>query len=649
MNTPKKDKSKLKHLTALELALISLLVISVVSIGLIVNHYRHQSLLDANAGNLDFQSIGTAVAPKHSVNFGACRVVDTPDVWTIKSLAAISPALPPKNDTSGYTWYMKAYSSAADTTLTGIISSSDWWDGVASEIQLTVNPNTTNFIQYSIIGAKPVFQINADQIQLCTPPTPPTNPTPPTKPKPPTPQPVNPVSLETQDNRGLSSAFFGYSMDEGASGALDDPAVATTAASLGMENLRIYGGSFGNVWNWQSGHYITNVPDLNPDKPTIPLTLTNVLNVAKTAKATPLFMMNIMTDTLSHQLELLSMAQKDGVQIKYIELGNELYFNDPKYIQYFPTVQSYISKANTWITAIRQVYPGVEIAVPGQYISNNPAYNAIPRNATWMASLIAGVHGENAVTFHIYFDSGVTGGNVNIPGNVGGFLSKSASAAYAQTQAAVSQLPGNLSAWVTEWNMDDLTALIMGSWTQGLVEATYEMDLLNNPKIELNDNYSLLASQAWGALFSNTDAYVGDNNPLDFDDFRLPSPKPATQYLGKTAGGFTLSALARSLKGAGGSTPLQFIKNPLVQGADGLLGREFTVNGKDNLYFVNLTDTQQVVTIPSSIGSSFSLEQYYTRANNFVTGNSSVSSNKGTVHSQLVMPAYSVSSLVNTD
>jgi hypothetical protein len=109
--------------------------------------------------------------------------------------------------------------------------------------------------------------------------------------------------------------------------------------------------------------------------------------------------------------------------------------------------------------------------------------------------------------------------------------------------------------------------LVKGSWTQGLIEATYALDLARNTRVELNDNHALINNQQFGALYESTSAYTPNNIKVT-----SPIPNP-TQLFGKSAGGIALSTLLKSLKGASTTTPFAFPNAPTVDGSPGLLTR----------------------------------------------------------------------------
>ena len=54
-----------------------------------------------------------------------------------------------------------------------------------------------------------------------------------------------------------------------------------------------------------------------------------------------------------------------GVEIAYVELGNEFYKDDSAYSTRFPTADDYINEAKVYSRSLRIRFPGVRIAVVG--------------------------------------------------------------------------------------------------------------------------------------------------------------------------------------------------------------------------------------------------------------------------------------------
>jgi hypothetical protein len=453
------------------------------------------------------------------------------------------------------------------------------------------------------------------------------------------------VSL-SKSTRSLSPAFLGFDGENIKPSAVwSNPALPATAASLDYENIRVFGGSHANVWNWRTGHYLVSQkhPGKIPDKPNPPIAFNDWLNVVKAGHAYPVFDMNIMTDTLSDQLAMLHYAQRQGVAIKYVELGNEFYLNIATYKKYFPTVKSYATKANAWIVAIKKAFPGVEVAVVGE----SDLTTRDSRTATWNAGILKYVRGENAITFHDYFGSQDPGGTVNNAQDANIMLSKSTASQWKETTRDLALLPRGVSAWVTEWNvLGELPAqpsFLSGTWTSSLIQANYALDLVRNAHVELMDNQSLLGVRGLGALINANHGFVRLQKGSTVES---PTPIPQTQFLGKGAAGYSLGLLGSAIDGATSTVALRFGSTPTVDGAPGLLGQAFMVKGHDNLFLANLTNSAETITLGGHLTATYLLKQYAAKLNTVLTGNSSIALRTTQVTQSVTLPPWSLTSLV---
>ena len=495
----------------------------------------------------------------------------------------------------------------------------------------------------------------------------------------------SPITLSQGASRSLSPDFLGFNED-GSSAAWGNPALLPAISALAPETIRVIdGGTPADYINWQSGQGFISGGYLAPGSPTPPFTLSNYVNTLKAGNADAIFNLNVMTycpvsntapastsqagvsctqaqacgpnptayttsctnpdETwgLDYQIALLQAAKAQGVPIKYIELGNELYLTDSVYQYYFPSVQTYINKVNAWIPILKADFPGVKVAVIGEGACQ-PLSTAAK---AWNQAIDSGVQGEDGITFHEYYANDFPTGSVDNASQLSTMLSTSTQNCSAVLQSITkSYLPSGVTAWVTEWNLwsgGTGTVIVLGSWAQGLTNAAYALDLARDSQVELTVKHDLVASQIYGSLFNSTDGY---STKAEDGTIGTPTPLPTTQAFGLTAGGFALSALERSLHGATSTTPLDFSANPDIAGSTvaGLMGQSFTVNGKTNLYFVNLSATNETMEL-GSLAGHYSVLQYTSSPGNFVTGNSSIPADSSTATGSLVIPGYSVTSL----
>jgi hypothetical protein len=494
------------------------------------------------------------------------------------------------------------------------------------------------------------------------------------------------ISLSQGTSRSLSTDFLGFNED-GSSAAWGNPALLPAISALQPETIRgIDGGTPSDYLNWQTGQGFMTGGYLAAGSPTPPFSLTNYVNTLKAGNADAIFNLNVMTycpvsnttpastsqagvsctqaqacgpnptayttsctnpdETwgLNYQIALLQAAKAQGIPIKYIELGNELYLTNSTYQYYFPSVQAYINKVNAWIPILKADFPGAQVAVIGEGACQ-PLSTAAK---AWNQAIDSGVQGEDGITFHEYYANDFPTGSVDNPSQLATWLSTSTQNCNGVLQSITKNyLPSGVTAWVTEWNLwsgGTGTGVVLGSWAQGLTNAVYALDLARDAQVELTVKHDLVASQVYGSLFAGTS--YGTN--AESGPIGTPTPLPTSQLFGMTAGGFALSALERSLHGATGTTPLNFSADPDIAGSTvpGLMGQTFTVNGKTNLYFVNTSADNETISL-GSLSGNYSALQYASSPTNFVTGNSSIPTDSFTATDSLAVPAYSVTSLVS--
>ncbi|HZL07703.1 MAG TPA: hypothetical protein VFC50_00730 [Candidatus Dormibacteraeota bacterium] len=510
---------------------------------------------------------------------------------------------------------------------------------------------------------------------------------------------ANSITVCPGASHSLSSDFLGYNGDV-PTGQLSNPALLPAVKALNPETIRgIDAGTQTNYFNWQTGQYFidsSHVSWIVPGNPNPPFTLSDYANLLGTNNANAVFNLNIMTYCpvdnanpastsqagasctpaqacgpnpsayttsctssstdptwgLNFQIAMLQKAQSMGISVKYIELGNELYdTSNADFVYYFPSVQDYINRVNAWIPVLKQDFPQAKIAIvgaQGNICQHAPGQSPNTGEPAWDQALFSGVHGEDAVVFHTYYTSNIlSGGSVNNAQDLATLLSTATQDCISGVQNyRLNLLPNGVTAWITEWNLwIDQGVLEQGSWAQGLTEASYALDLANQPKVELINNHDLVSNQIWGSLFVNSGAFLTSVQNQTID---TPTPVPTTQQFGMTSAGFTLSALERSLHGATNTTPLSFSSNPNIANTSvpGLMGQSFIVNGKTNLYFVNLSPTSENINL-GNLSGNYSVLQYASSPTNFVTGNSSISPTTSTATNTVTVPGYSVTSLVS--
>lgn len=403
---------------------------------------------------------------------------------------------------------------------------------------------------------------------------------------------------------GRAAPRVGYMLNYLTKPDWSDARFVEALRALGPELLRYPGGTESQYFDWRTGRslpasawtsgtlashgYIGTVPH-------VAYPLSELLRIHRMTGVVPVFCLNLLTRDLEDQLLLLRTARDLGLPVRYVELGNELYFADADFVRRFPSSAAYLDEITAWIPALRREFPGVQIAVIGSFDGPTDLNgNAVPaRIAEWNAALRARNFPGVANTFHYY-----------IPPNT----TTLARPVVAQALAApfrhwptlrAGTLAGfpSTSAWITEYNLNDgnqTTYAIASSWTHGLFTASLFSLMLAEPSVGM-----LLCHQVAGsASFASVDSYT---NFGSLETSQLTAVGHAMRLI---------HAVARERVRA---EPLVFSSNPEVRSGPtaypSLLGWRFSGNGPRGVYVLNLSASAFDVDLGPVLGSEGRFEE----------------------------------------
>lgn len=295
----------------------------------------------------------------------------------------------------------------------------------------------------------------------------------------------------------------------------NDHLVAVTQSTQ-IKTIRYPGGTIGNYWDWDIGALDRNVADSlmikwvvannfteSPNR----YTLENLASLYKKTGIIPVFMLNMLSKDLDHSIRNLKKADSLGLPIKYIEMGNELYFNIPFPLLRFPTPESYGETCQTWIAALKQEFPTAKFALVGNTMDRHA------RQVDWNKRVLEKCTNADAMVIHSYSPSGLDGRlerKKQAPGAEGLGAEKTATRvapvamdkrqawelellkdekAYANLFTTARKalqkidsfyLPDDMELWVTEFNIRDDNSVVLHSWVQTLILSEYYFKLLES-------------------------------------------------------------------------------------------------------------------------------------------------------------------------
>jgi hypothetical protein len=375
---------------------------------------------------------------------------------------------------------------------------------------------------------------------------------------------------------------------------------------LNLQLIRYPGGTESQYFDWQTGRSVpaslwTNGTLFNHSyigtEPHISYPLSELHYFYQQTGIKPVFCLNMLTKTLSNQIQMLQTAASLGIPVHYIELGNELYFNVTDFTNKYPNPIDYVLDVkNNWIPQLSSLFPNAKIAVIGSYdgltdLNNN---TVPPRIYTWNDTLFAQNVGADGITFHYYIPPNTTTlSNPNI--------TQALAAPFKHWQTmkinTVDKVTNGMECWITEYNLNDgnqTTYSIASSWTHGLYTAALFSQMLEEPKITMLLNHQITGSPAFASLASYT-----------------PFGDTLTNRL--TAEGNAMRLIHQAVKGNNTATKLNFSYNPTITvtttNYPSLIGWIFDNGADKELYLINLSNTNFTLDLSSAITGTFEYEQ----------------------------------------
>ena len=434
------------------------------------------------------------------------------------------------------------------------------------------------------------------------------------------------IEVDLDKSRSLESDFMCYNVNSVRVNDWQDRDFIAAVNNLSPARLRIPGGDVGNYWNWQRGGLIENTSNLRSGLPFFLRFKARQYTASKlpdfktgliATNTQPIFVLNMLTSDLESQLEMLREARDIGIEVKYVELGNELYFNIPNYKKVFPNPRAYGITAKKWAKAIKQEFPSAKVAVVGVV----PSTDKPPRLQNWnkvMRGTVLPV--ADVLTLHTYYDHGLDG-QINENGDYPYFKLEEVPTILGepfinwqklQSDRNYQAIPKTKKIWITEYNLfEDIfkenkerpIPRVAGSWTHGLYNLVTSLLFLEEPRIESICNHSLTESSIFGAILPTADSFV---NPTDANMTTTPMSLSAT--------GSALSLLGKAIQGMTSAQKIEFKNVPKIDKDNFeypiLYGWQFSNDRDKQAIVVNLSSRQIEIDV-SNFAKNLSYEQLF--------------------------------------
>jgi hypothetical protein len=189
-------------------------------------------------------------------------------------------------------------------------------------------------------------------------------------------------------------------------------------AKLSAEIIRYPGGSISQFFDWRTGSRVGKDKLSNEQKLAKSNLREKIYRKKKNQEAYTLevlkqemnkhgldvvFCLNLLTSTLEEQLAMLEAAQRIGIPVKYVELGNEVFFGDKLFRLRFAHGRKYATEMNQWKRVIQQKFPNAMIAAAG----NLHDYDDVrARRDNWNQAVFEKINKLEALTIHVYPEYG---------------------------------------------------------------------------------------------------------------------------------------------------------------------------------------------------------------------------------------------------
>lgn len=354
-----------------------------------------------------------------------------------------------------------------------------------------------------------------------------------------------PVTAEAKEE--IRSRLYGVNGQERNTVAWDqvpNPDFDAALKKLNLGILRFPAGTGANYWDWRTGDfdgYYRKKPSNYPSPISeLALELASASNETQTSAD---FVLNLLTDPdkcelgASHCLALSPSSPNwafqqplflQGVDIPYVELGNEYWLEVPDYVDVYPNRTSSegydiagkeyaeLLSNEEWVENIKDIKRTIQVGAAAKYLGPH-GRNAPLRETTWNESFFSAskLPDVDALVLHIYvptnfsalpgvrhtlpfgdseggkgFGSNVTATMLAVPFHIQADIAKNyLSEGVFNSKSAMNQLqaPGfEPDIWVTEYNLGGPDYAAFGTWAHGLFEGTMSLKFLENRRASSN-------------------------------------------------------------------------------------------------------------------------------------------------------------------
>jgi hypothetical protein len=414
-----------------------------------------------------------------------------------------------------------------------------------------------------------------------------------------------------------TSPLYGVNYDYLGAATFKDAKVEPLLARLDPGTLRYPGGTEADFFDWGTGMPTKGAKDYK-------FTLAKLEKAYKATGAAPIFDLNVLATgnrlNTTNMVNALKTARADGLPVKYVEIGNELY-GGGQFAKTFTSGRVYGETVKVYVPVLHRDFPGVKVAADAVLNPTNQ------HQQTWNRQLLATATGADAPDALILHD---------YPGLIyDPFTQADVPPLFANAYTAIKELTARVASldgkpvWLTEFDYRGPYAErkkpnpVRTSYARELYVAEFALMLPRVPHLAQADYFSALGGPDFGAWIN-----------------------PAQPTL--TPSGQAAAMIDAAACGASSSVPVTVPGAPALPGGGAAVsGQAFTAPGRPTTaLLVNLTGSAQDVPtgrdVPDGAG--------YQQSAGTPTAQQSAAPplTSGTVSGKdLKLPGYSIT-LVNT-
>jgi YHS domain-containing protein len=296
---------------------------------------------------------------------------------------------------------------------------------------------------------------------------------------------------------------------------VEDERFLDTLRTFEPDLVRYPGGGVSDYWSWRKGGI--DLEELPAEKKAWrrlygrhPNGLDQLKSVLEGLGADPVFVLNALTSTLEEQRALLNAAAAKGIEVKYIEMGNEYFFGEEDHLQRFPSAEKYAVQMSRWAHTLKKDFPGAEISAVGGFAYRGHS----DRRRNWNSEVKEHFPNREATSFHPYMllneDQGTNQEKIE---SYTKLPEETLRRAY---NLGFDDYPSTERLWITEYNTRGKVRYrpaLRETWMHGLLVAAYSLLLMQDEQVEMLLPHQIAGQEAlyravetprWGGSYGVT-------------------------------------------------------------------------------------------------------------------------------------------------